>query len=79
MNVEGDMVKVGISEDLEREKSYQLTLENVDAADGSTLVAPYTLTFSVSGGPKVSSVNIGKIGVNLNAVVIVTYDQDISQ
>jgi len=77
--IAGQSITVNFAE-LERLNQYQLTLSDVEATDGSTLLdKTYVLPFSMSGGPKVTGVNIGKYGVNVGTTVIVTFDQTLSQ
>ncbi|MDB5187244.1 MAG: peptidase carboxypeptidase [Candidatus Saccharibacteria bacterium] len=70
--------KVMFSEQLARSSTYQLVVNKVEASDGSGLAEPYTLAFTTSGGPKVTSVNYGSAGVPIGATVIVTFDQPLS-
>ena len=72
--VEGGL-KVAFKEDLPRSADYDLLLDKVEAVDGSTLVLPYHLAFKVSGGPKVTGVNVGKASVALGSTVVVSFDQ----
>jgi predicted deacylase len=71
-------VRVDIAKELERETDYTLTISGVEAVDGSSLVEPYVIPFKMSGGPKVTGVNIGKSGVGLSAKVVVSFDQALS-
>lgn len=76
--LKGNVLRVDLSKQLPRETKYRLTLESVEAQDGSTLVEPKKLDFTMSGGPKVTAVNIGKNRVSSSAVVTVQFDQKIS-
>lgn len=65
--------------ELPRSSQYRLTLKNVVATDGSTLLdKTYVLPFSLSGGPKVIGVNIGRTSVSVGVTVVVTFDQNLS-
>lgn len=65
--------------ELARSSQYQLTLSEVVAQDGSSLLdRTYVLPFSMSGGPKVTGVNVGRYGVAQDATVVVTFDQKLS-
>lgn len=75
---QGRTIKIALEKELPREKSYVLTLQAVDAADGSSLAEPYVVPFTTSGGPKVVSVSAGKSGVATNARIVVTFDQTLS-
>lgn len=71
-------VKISLSKQLERQKKYSLTVASAEAVDGSTLVEPHKIKFTMSGGPAVSNISIGKSRVSANARVILTFDQDLS-
>lgn len=64
--------------ELAREKTFRLTLDAVEATDGSTIPEPHHVTFTTSGGPKVASVSVGNAGVDPNARIVVTLDQPIA-
>ncbi|MGK2896303.1 MAG: DUF2817 domain-containing protein [Candidatus Saccharimonadales bacterium] len=78
VSIEGSILTVTIASDLERSKEFELVLEKVEAEDGSTLGAPHKILFAVSGGPKVTSISIGKSGVGLSQAIIVQFDQVLS-
>ena len=67
-----------IDGDLLRGEKYTLSIASVEAVDGSSLLQPYEVNFSVSEGPKVTSVSIGASGVPPNARIVVSLDQEIS-
>ncbi|TAH32379.1 DUF2817 domain-containing protein [Candidatus Saccharibacteria bacterium] len=76
--VKDQSIEVHFAE-LPRSSQYQLTLTEVIAEDGSSLLdKTYALAFSMSGGPKVTGVNIGRFGVAVGATVVVTFDQNLS-
>lgn len=75
--VGGNDATIATAAELQREKAYRLRLSSVEAADGSTINEPYIVTFTTSGGPKVTGVNIGTSGVDPNATVVVSFDQAI--
>ena len=78
VKVSGQTIEVAFAE-LPRSSQYQLTLSDVVALDGSSLLdQSYVLPFSMSGGPKVTGVNIGRYGVALGTTVLVTFDQNLS-
>lgn len=78
VRINGHSIEVHFPE-LPRSSQYQLTLTEVIAEDGSSLLdQTYVLPFSMSGGPKVTGVNIGRHGVAIGATVIVTFDQNLS-
>lgn len=71
------LATVTFEDGLNRNTSYELVIDKVEALDGSTLAAPYRVPFLVSGGPKPISVSVGSTGVNQNAQIVVTLDQPI--
>ncbi len=77
-SVAGHTVTVAISAELAREKNFRLTLQNAEAEDGSTIPESYVVSFTTSGGPKVTSINVGTSGVDPNARIVVTLDQPIA-
>ncbi len=74
----GTDVTVKLQADLARASSYELVLKNVEATDGSGLVEPYKLTFTVSGGPRSTGVDIGTTGVAAGTTAVITFDQPLS-
>lgn len=64
--------------DLEREASYEIRVNNLEAKDGSSLIEPYVSRFFVSGGPKVSSISAPKTSVPVGAQIVVTFDQPLN-
>jgi len=73
--VSGKTLTVSLDEQLIRESSYRLHIASLEATDGSNLIEPVTVGFTVSGGPKVASVNVGTSMVDRNANIILTFDQ----
>lgn len=74
--VDGTKVEVmPVDEDLPRAAEYTLTLDEVEAEDGSGLAGPYEVSFTLSGGPKVSSVNVGATGIDPYARIVLQLDQ----
>lgn len=67
-----------IDAELDRSADYTLTIASLEAQDGSSLADPYVVPFHISGGPRVTGVNIGKHSVPSSARVIVTFDQALS-
>ncbi len=76
--VNGKRISLSTQNDLDRESSYLFTIDNLEAKDGSTLLEPYELNFSVSGGPSVTSVNVGSYGVSQTKTIVLTFDQQLS-
>jgi len=79
VNIDGKRATIKIKEDLARDSAYEFTIDKLEAKDGSTLPGPYKLSFTASGGPSVSNINIGTSAVDANARVVVTFDQAISK
>ena len=83
--VEGNSLKIRLEKEFDRNAHYLLTLDKLEAQDGSTLEIPYVADFFVSGGPKIAGTNIGSSRAGVNQTVILTFDQplldkqDISQ
>lgn len=78
VKAQGKLVDVSWEGELPRQTSYELTLTKVVAQDGSTLVAPFKLPFQLSGGPKVTNINVGRIKVAQSTTVTVSFDQELS-
>lgn len=64
--------------DLERQRSFELLLQEVIASDGSALAQPITIHFTVSGGPKVKSISVGTYKVPLGSMATLTFDQPLA-
>ena len=69
---------INIGNDLKRDSSYVISIDGLEAKDGSTLVEPYKIDFRVSGGPSVTSINIGAISAPLSKTIVLTFDQVLS-
>lgn len=74
-SVKDDIVQVEWEGELPRLSNYELTLDNVEAVDESSLAAPYVLPFVMSGGPKVTGINVGRTKVPIGTTVVLTFDQ----
>lgn len=77
ISVDKTVITVKFKE-LSRKTNYRLTLKQAEATDESTINQPYVVNFTTSGGPNVSSINIGSNSIDPNATVIVTFDQTLS-
>lgn len=77
-SVKDKVITVAFASELPREKTYTLKISDLEAVDGSSLIEPYIVAFSTSGGPKVTGVSIGSSGVATNARIAVTFDQPLS-
>ncbi|MBC7868969.1 DUF2817 domain-containing protein [Candidatus Saccharibacteria bacterium] len=69
---------LSFTDDLARGAAYELSIDKLEAKDGSTLADLYKTNFTVSGGPKVTAVNVGKTGAALTQTVVLTFDQPLS-
>jgi len=76
--VEGKTATVAFTDELARSATYALSIDKLEAHDGSTLESPYKAIFSVSGGPKVTGVNVGSTGLPFTKTIVVTFDQALS-
>lgn len=72
-------IEVTATEDLPRSTDYEVKINSVEAEDGSGLEDAYTLPFKMSGGPRVTGVNVGRTGVAMGATAVISFDQDISE
>jgi predicted deacylase len=73
--ISGSAAILNLASDLDRNSSYELTVKNLIASDGSTLVQDYVVDFSASDGPKVASVSVGTISVPQTQTIALTFDQ----
>ncbi len=71
-------LRVVAAEDLPRASDYTLAVSDIEAVDGSSLDQAYNLPFKLSGGPKVTGINIGRTGVALGVTAVITFDQPLS-
>jgi len=76
--VKDKVIIIKLTSELSREKAYTLRITNLEAADGSSLIEPYTVSFRTSGGPKVTNVSVGSWGIATTARIVVTFDQELS-
>ncbi len=77
--INGSTIELSVASNLKRASKYRLTLSTAAGQDGSFLDSGYIVNFQTSGGPKVTDINIGSAGIDPNALVIITFDQSISQ
>jgi|GEM_PF-587325 protein MpaA len=71
-------VTITLAKEFDRSSSYELVVDKLIARDGSTLVKPYTASFKVSGGPKLTGANVKASGAGLTQTVVLTFDQPLS-
>lgn len=72
--LQGTTITVRFTEPLPRSTAFGLTIPTLRAADGGFLAQAYVLPFTTSGGPKVTSVNIGTSKVDQSSNVVLTFD-----
>ena len=73
--IDDTTVTLTMAAELAREKQFVLTLTSAEAEDGSTIDEPHSVTFTTSGGPKVTGVSARTSGIDQNARIVVTFDQ----
>lgn len=77
VSVAGAEITIKPTSELARDTAYRLTLMQAEAVDGSVTSAAYPITFHLSGGPKVSSTNIGSYGYDQGSGIVIQFDQAI--
>ncbi len=75
---ESQAIRITVLQTLTQGMSYNIKIGNLDGKDGSHYIGDYTLQFSVSDGPKVSSSNMGT-GFSTTGNIVVTFDQNLSK
>lgn len=75
---EGKTAIITPDAELKRNSQFVLTLKQVEADDGSALPVEQIINFTVSGGPKVTSINIGQTGVATGGTIVLTFDQEVA-
>jgi protein MpaA len=76
--LDGTTITVRFDQPLARSTSFIFGIEELVAADGGFLAAPYSLPFKTSGGPKVLGVNIGSYKVSTTGSIVITFDSAVS-
>lgn len=77
-DISDKVITVTARNDLDRNSTYEFTIDNIISSDGSTLDETYILGFNVSDGPSVLSTNVGTYGLPLSNTIVLTFDQPIS-
>ncbi len=77
-SVEDKKVTITFAKNLPRQAKIRVSAAAFEAGDGSTTLDPYKLSFTTSGGPRVTGVNIGASGVAIGTTVVVTFDQTLA-
>jgi predicted deacylase len=78
VSIEERTIVVSSTTELARIHDYELTLDAVEAADGSALPELRVVRFSLSGGPKITGVSIDPFGAPLAGTITLTFDQEIA-
>jgi protein MpaA len=77
LSIQSNVITVTTDKELARATVYRLKLEEATATDGSMTSGVQTVTFTLSGGPKVVGTNIGTSGVENGATVVLKLDQTV--
>lgn len=78
VSTSGKALIVTPTNELDRESEYRLILQKAESADGSVLADKKQIDFKMSGGPKVTGINIGSTGVATAGTIVITFDQKVS-
>jgi protein MpaA len=62
---------------LPRQAKLELKISSAESADNSYLTGPFTMPFTTSGGPQVTSINIGSSRVATKPTITITFDSNI--
>ena len=73
----GETITINITNPLPRQTLFDLHINNLTASDQSMLEQPYDLSFTTSGGPQVSNVNLPSYGVNIGQSIVITFNQSL--
>lgn len=73
-SLSGTQLTIHFTTPLPRSSSLVLNIDNLTAADGGKLTSAYSLPFKVSGGPKVTNINIGTSKVSTSGSIVLSFD-----
>lgn len=77
--LESTKAVITFGQELPRKTTFELTLAGLRATDTSGLVGgSYAIQFTTSGGPRVTSANIGSRNVSLSPAITVGFDQPLN-
>lgn len=68
---------LSLSNDLVRDSNYEITINQVEASDLSTIEGPYKISFKVSDGPSVALINVDSFSAPISKIIAITFDQTI--
>ncbi len=77
VSISGRVAIIKLNKDLPRRKKFKLEVNELVAKDKGLLLKPVAVNFSTSGGPKVSSSNLGTRSFTSGKSVIFNFDQKI--
>jgi hypothetical protein len=77
-SVDGKVLVVTPAKQLSRNADFRLVLQKAESADGSVLADEKRIDFKMSGGPKVTGINIGSTGVATSGTIVITFDQKVA-
>jgi murein peptide amidase A len=72
----GNTITLSIAQPLPRKTGMQLAISSVRARDGSGLAGPYTISFYVSGGPRVTGTTLATYNVTTGPISL-SFDQSL--
>lgn len=70
-------VIMGFAQALPRSATFEVKINSIESADGAYIPAPYTFSFTTSGGPQVAGINIGSSKVPATTKISLTFDSAI--
>lgn len=75
--IEDKDIVVTFGQPLARNTGFELHVKQATATDKGFLDKPYVVPFTVSGGPRVAGINIGKASADPAQTIVITFDQAI--
>ena len=76
VKIEESSVEISIKDNLKQSTKYLLTISGLTGVDGSEMEEEYSLEFSISDGPKISSSNI-QDGFSTSSNIVLTFNQNL--
>ena len=76
--VDGKTVVITPDAELKRNTTFEVTLKQAEAEDGSGLAGEQKIPFMMSGGPKVTGISAPSSGGPLSGTITVTLDQEVA-
>ena len=75
----GKKIAINFNGELPRQAKFMVTVKSINSTDNGHLSAPFEMSFTTSGGPKVLGVNIGTYAVSQSAPIAISFDSPISE